>query len=275
MENKEIDNFFDNNIGQDENVCGLTLDKSVDVFNALSLVSTELGQMYEKDGYNPFDDDFVLTEDYTMEVLAHKINAQDIFTEDFLQQNNKTVAKHFNTALKNNEIILNSLNEELQNTSDQKVKDQIKKTIVFLKNRNELLKLNIGKLKQKDANAIKMYIEMFGMDSELSELLKETYNDKVNTQHIVQQMLAALTHRAQNVKAKLKNISIKQGATLDEVKAEVEKQVQNEMQNEFQTEMQNNFNKQPLQEIKEEQNKEQNDNQKENKENSEEQDFSY
>ena len=111
-------------------------------------------------------------------------------------------SKHFETALSNGEKIVNAMQDQLNNAPDEKVKKQIKKNIIFLKNRNELLKVNIAKLKQKDANAIKMYLEMYGMDSELSELLKDTFNEKANTQMIVSQMMNVAFKRSTNIKQK-------------------------------------------------------------------------
>lgn len=176
--------------------------KSIDVYNALNLVNEELGTLYQEEGYNPFDNDFVLTEEYANDVLESKNNNKEIFTESFLEYGNKTVIKHFNNALNNNNEILNKLEDELKKTSDENVKKQIKKAIIFLKNRSELLKHNITKLKNKDANALKMYIELFGLDSELSELLRETYNENINTIIIAQQMLEKCKLRATNLKKK-------------------------------------------------------------------------
>ncbi len=170
--------------------------KSVDVFNALNLYNEELGNSYKNDGYNPFDDDFILTEEYTNYILENKKLNTEVFTESFLEFSNKTVSKHFQNAIENDNTILDNLTQELENATNEKDKKQIKKAIVFLKNRNELLKVNITKLKQKDANAIKMYIEMFGMDNELSELLKDTFNERANNQLIVQNMLNACRFRA-------------------------------------------------------------------------------
>ena len=176
--------------------------KSVDVFNALNLVNEELGTSYQKDGYNPFDNDFVLTEEYANDILETKKTSGEIFTENFLDYSNKEVSKHFQNAIQNDNEILDKLNQELNNTSNENTKKQIKKAIVFLKNRNQLLKINIAKLKQKDANAIKMYIELYGLDSEISEILKDSFNEKANIQFMFQNMLNTCKFRATRIKAK-------------------------------------------------------------------------
>lgn len=190
-------------LAQSENGHTLSQSKSVDVFNALNLYSEELGARYEQEGYNPFGEGFVLTEDYANEILENKSKKPDeILPDNFLEFGNKEVSKHFETALLNGQQLVEAMQKQLDSAPDEKVKKQIKKNIIFLKNRNELLKVNIAKLKQKDANALKMYIEMFGMDSELSELLKDTFNEQANIQIVVSQMMNVAFRRSTNIKQK-------------------------------------------------------------------------
>ena len=199
MENQ----FTSMDFSQAEDGHSLAQGKSVDVFNALSLYNEELGTRYEQEGYNPFGEDFVLTPEFANDILENKSkDPNSIMSENFLEFSNKQISKHFETALSNGEKIVNAMQDQLNNAPDEKVKKQIKKNIIFLKNRNELLKVNIAKLKQKDANAIKMYLEMYGMDSELSELLKDTFNEKANTQMIVSQMMNVAFKRSTNIKQK-------------------------------------------------------------------------
>ena len=221
MENNN--DIIDNSL--DENAPKLDEGKSIDVFNALNLYSEQLGSIYEKDGYNPFEEGFVLTEEFTNDVLENK-KKQEIFTEDFLEYGNKEVSKHFQNALNNSTEIIDKLNEELASCTDEKVKKQLKKSIILLKNRNELLKVNISKLKQKDANALKMYIEMFGMDNELSELLKDTFNEKVNAQIVAGQMLALCRSRAVNIKQKTTKIIERESSQQNEQQEVATQQVE-------------------------------------------------
>ena len=195
--------FIINDFSQAEDGHSLAQGKSVDVFNALSLYNEELGTRYEQEGYNPFGEDFVLTPEFANDILENKSkDPNEIMSEYFLEFGNKQVSKHFENALSNGQKLVSAMQEQLNNAPDEKVKKQIKKNIIFLKNRNELLKVNIAKLKQKDANAIKMYLEMYGMDSELSELLKDTFNEKANTQMIVSQMMNIAFKRSTNIKQK-------------------------------------------------------------------------
>ena len=186
-----------------ENGHSLAKNKSVDVFNALSLYNEELGIKYEQEGYNPFEDGFVLTEDYAKDILENKSkDLNSILPENFLDYGNKEVSKHFENSLSNSEKVIEALQNELIVSNDENLKKQIKKCLVFMKNRNELLKMNIAKLKQKDINALKMYLEMYGMDSELSELMKDSFNEEANMQIVISQMLGVAHRRSINLKQK-------------------------------------------------------------------------
>ena len=228
--------------------------KSVDVFNALSLVDESLGKLYVEKDYNPYGKDFVLTEEYASEILQNKINAHDLSSENFLEHSNSEIAKNFTTALENSEAILNALENETYVQSDPKVKEQIQRTIVTLKNRNELLKLNITKLKQKDANALKMYIELYGMDGELGELLKDTFTEKANIQALIMQFMALIQKRAKTIYRKAQNLknkvvdeaSLKQ--EIEKADAESQAEEQNRINAEKQVEIQRQQEREDIQE---------------------------
>ena len=205
MENEEIEQ---NEYKDNSQV--LPNGKSVDVFNALNLFCESLGELYKNQGYNPFDKDFVLTDEFTKEILERKLNEGEIIPADFLEFSNKQVSKHFSTALNNNTALIELLSNEEKVTTDANMIKQVKNCILFLKNRNELLKMDILKLKNKDANALKMYIEMYGIDTQLSELLSETFNEKANLQLVISQMLnlcktRTLPNKIKNIKNKLEN----------------------------------------------------------------------
>ena len=199
MENKDTNDL---QVANNDLPCDDKNIKSVDIYNALNLYNEQLGASYKNEGYNPFDDNFVLTEEYICDILENKKTNKDIFPEAFLEYGNKEFKKYFLNAIENSNQILDELNKEFLNNENETDKQQIKKAIVFLKNRNELLKININKLKQKDANALKMYMELYGLDGELSELLKDTFNEKANNHIIVQNMINALRFRAKRIYTK-------------------------------------------------------------------------
>ena len=212
--NEEIYNKTEEEVEQPDTIKDnehtLQDDKSVDIFNALSLYHKDLGTAYELEGYNPLGNNFKLTTDFTNAVLEAKQKGnKDIFPENFLEFSNKEISKYFANSINNTQSLISMLEQNLS-TTDEKLKQQIKMAIIFVKNRNQLLKMNIAKLKQKDANALRMYMELYGMDSELSELLRETFNEKANIQFIFQAMLNACQARSRVLKQKIQEIKIQQ-----------------------------------------------------------------
>ena len=260
MENETMDFSIPSNQPVSENGHSLAANKSVDVFNALSLYNEELGMRYEQDGYNPFGEGFVLTEDYANDILQNKSqNLDSILPENFLEYGNKEVAKHFGTSIQNSGKLIDALQNEIAVTTDENLRKQIMKCLVFVKNRNELLKLNIAKLKQKDANAIKMYLEMYGMDSELSELMKDTFTEEANMQMVITQMLNAANKRTINLKTKSTKFMREFEQAQMNQQAEQMQQAQNiqeaAKQMQEQAQMQEQENQQPDQQEKDEQEK--------------------
>ena len=227
----------------------LAPNKSVDVFNALNLFNEELGALYETQGYNPFGEDFELTEEFAQEVLQEKKLKHEVFPENFLEYGNKEVAKHFNSALENNNDLIAKFKDELEKCTDPKVKKQMQKMLVTLKNRSELLKLNIQKLKQKDPNALKMYMEMFGLDSELSELLKDGFTEKVNNNIVIQKMLDMCRVRSNIIRQKITRLAKDTNVT----QADMEKAIKEEEKQQTKTVQEQVINNTINQEIVQEQ----------------------
>lgn len=184
------------NVLMDDIKHDLKEDKSVDVFNALNLYNENLGKLYEEQGYNPFDSDFTLDEEFAKDVLEIKSKKGKAFPEPFLDASNKNISKNFDIAIENNNEILKELQNKLKGNLSTQDKKQLKKMVITLKNRGELLKLAKDKLKQKDANALKMYLEIYGLDSELSELLEYSFTEKLNSIILSQKLFDLCKSRA-------------------------------------------------------------------------------
>lgn len=184
------------NVLMDDIKHDLKEDKSVDVFNALNLYNEDLGKLYEEQGYNPFDSDFTLDEEFAKDILEIKSKKGKAFPEPFLDASNKNISKNFDIAIENNNEILKEIQNKLKGNLSTQDKKQLKKMVITLKNRGELLKLAKDKLKQKDANALKMYLEIYGLDSELSELLEYNFTEKLNAIIISQKLFDLCKSRA-------------------------------------------------------------------------------
>ena len=179
-----------------------------DVFNALNLYDEKLGEEHEKEGYNPFEPDFKLTKEFAQEVLEHKPSKQDIPKEDFLEVGAKKATSYFKNTLAAGEKLIEKLEGKMgANGLDMSTIHQIQRAIIFLKNRNQLLKRNIRELKFRNANALQMFTDMYVLDKELSDLLKETYETNVDIDAILNQFVEVCKTRAKiNIEKRQKRL---------------------------------------------------------------------
>lgn len=150
--------------------------KNYNIFNALNLVSPELGELYLENGYNPFEEDFILNLGFIQAMLEKNRDKTPILTEDFLEKPAKEVKKNFELSLKNNNSLKDLLQNNIEdNIFDEPTKKQIKEVIIFLKNREQMLAKAISKLNLKNANPLLEYQNICAIDKKLNELLKESY----------------------------------------------------------------------------------------------------
>lgn len=153
----------------------------LNIFNALNLINPALGKAYHQKGYNPFDDEFVLKNDYVQELLSKAKDKKHIKTEEFLEKGNKEIAEIFKRAKENTEKLQTEL--EILNKSN------LKNVIIFLKNRKELLSQAIKKLKNEKANSFLLYKDIVGIDTLYSEIVKETFFEYFDKNNIIQNFL--------------------------------------------------------------------------------------
>lgn len=179
-----------------------------DVYNALNLYDEKLGEEYEKEGYNPFEPDFKLTKEFAEEVLENKPSKQEIPKEDFLEVGAKKATSCFKNTLKASEKLVELLEQKMGSSGlDMSTIHQIQRALIFLKNRNQLLKRNIRELKYRNANALQMFTDMYVMDKELSDLLKETYESDVDINAILNQFVEVCKTRAKiNIEKRQKQL---------------------------------------------------------------------
>ena len=175
---------------------------NIEVYNTLNLISEELGRAYEETGYNPFDNGYILDNDKVIELLDNKKLIKPLTSPEFLEQGNYAVVKNFNLSLMNTEKTI----AELENKLDScEFKDELKETIVFLKNRKELLARAIEKLKDPNASSFELYEEIYNINPLLSNLFENSYLEEVNISVLSYDLL-----NNAKVKAKLKALKEEQ-----------------------------------------------------------------
>lgn len=156
----------------------------LNIFNALNLINPALGKAYQQKGYNPFDDEFVLQNDYVKSLLIKAKDKKNIKTEDFLEKGNKDIAEIFEVACKNTEDLENEIESMFLDKTQS-----LKSIIVFLKNRKELLSQAIKKLKNEKENSFLLYRDIVGIDTLYSEIVKETFFEKFDKNIIIENFL--------------------------------------------------------------------------------------
>lgn len=172
-------------MNQEENQILENIDYNV--YNALNLVDEQLGKDYVENGYNPFDDTFVLTNDYIQKTIENSRDDSPILTESFLERPIKEVKQTFTLALENTtklkDLLQNNIND---NIFDKNVEKQVKEVVVFLKNREKMLSKAIANLNLKNPNPLKDYQKTTAINKKLSQLLKESYYEefKLETAHL-------------------------------------------------------------------------------------------
>ena len=139
-----------------------------DVLNSLNLMSRSLGDAYLLEGYNPFDEDYVLDLENSRKLITNLKQKEGIEAEGFLENSDLNILENFQTAKQNAEALLAELSIFPQNK-------KVKGLRVFLKNRSKLLAAAMEKLQNGDLSAFELYRDIEGLDVEYSKLLRRSY----------------------------------------------------------------------------------------------------
>lgn len=153
-----------------------------DIFNALNLISVNLGDAYLQEGFNPFDEGFSLEEPAVKEMLSRQKEKENIQLPEFLERDNLEIMKSFENALN----IGTNLLQTCEITAGIKNEVKIKEAKVFLKMRCELLRQALKKLHIKDINALALYKDIISINPEYSKLLQDSFNPNKTHENAIQ-----------------------------------------------------------------------------------------
>lgn len=182
-----------------------------DVLNTLNLMSRSLGDAYLLEGYNPFDEDYILDIENSRKLLYNLKQKEEIEMEEFLEGSNKSVLETFMLAKENTDLLLEHLSILAQNK-------KLKNVSVLLKNRSKLLDNAINKIKSGNFVVFELYKEIEGLDMEYREYLKRTYYKDFDLKVTIQNFINLI-----NVQTKQKNLRKKIEKTQEKI-AETEVQ---------------------------------------------------
>ena len=165
----------------EETINGVSIkDINLEVFNALNLYNEDLGQSYLETGFNPFNKDFVLDEQYISDVLNNEKNKKEINCPDFLEQTDSKIIKAFELSDVNTKNLIEALNKKINSselTASQM--ESFKKIIVNLKMFGELNRRYKNELRKKK-NKYQMFLNMLALNWQLSEELAKSFTNEFN-----------------------------------------------------------------------------------------------
>lgn len=157
-------------------------DFNYNVFNALSIINQRLGESYFTNGYNPFGENFAITNEYVEYTLNKKSICDEIENQPFLERNNKELMQVFKKAQLNLASLLAGI--EMLETSKED-KPRIKDFSIFLSNEIELLNKIIPLLANKNANALLLFHELKSISPEYSKFIVQCFLDNFNRDLII------------------------------------------------------------------------------------------
>ena len=184
-----------------------------DVLNSLNLMSKSLGDAYLTEGYNPFDEDYVMDFENTSKILKNIQQKENVEFEPFLEASDKDIIESFENSLENNNLVL----AEVSQMPSSKKQKEIK---VFLKNRSKLLAEAIEKLKNGDSLAFELYKELAGLDVEYSKYLKKSFYKDFDLNVVIQNFLSIINLQVQR-KAPQKQQTAKKVQKVESIKEQV------------------------------------------------------
>ncbi len=165
----------------EETINGVSIkDINLEVFNALNLYNEDLGQSYLETGFNPFNKDFVLDEQYISDVLNNEKNKKEINCPDFLEQTDSKIIKAFELSDVNTKNLIEALDKKINSselTASQM--ESFKKIIVNLKMFGELNRKYKNELRKKK-NKYQMFLNMLALNWQLSEELAKSFTNEFN-----------------------------------------------------------------------------------------------
>lgn len=181
------------------------------IFNALNLFSEELGEDYLNGNFNPFNENFKLTEDFVIERFENQQNKPpEVVSPEFVEGGVNKTKLAFNQSITNCNLTLAEVERALNAPqTSPTAKKYLLKLKTYLLCRIQLLNINLKNLK-KNKNTLKMYLNVEGLDYNTSKLFEQSYKEMLDVQTIISAYVN-MQHQ-QNAKINKQNQILKQMA---------------------------------------------------------------
>ena len=200
---------------------------SYDVFNALNLINEKLGKAYEEKGYNPYGEQFSLDANYVQTLLEKAKGKKSLDAEQFLENGNRAVSQNFKLALENTEALKLDILAEME-SAEPAMKDKLSEVVLYLNNRAELLSQAIEALKSGEASSLKLYEEVYNIDSVYGEILKESFLKNFNKTVAVENFLSTCRLRIKFEEFKQEQVKEQEKLARQKITA-IEKKIDREL----------------------------------------------
>lgn len=193
-----------------------------DKLNALNMQNKELGEAYLTMKWDPLGPNFKLDLPYIEKYLQNARDKSEIKTPDFIEKNPREVKKAFKNALQHNI----SIRCELQNRFDlgefalyknANIEEQVKDILFFLKCREQMLQIAIGKIKVNGINTLQAYKNIYSLNKALSALLEESYRKEYNYKVALHNMLAFAQRERERQVNKQRDFDLSQEPVVEKV----------------------------------------------------------
>ena len=196
-------------------------------YDALNLINEKVGKAYEEKGYNPYGEQFSLDANYAQTLLEKAKGKKNLDTEQFLENGNRAVSQNFKLALENTEALKLDILAEME-SAEPAMKDKLSEVVLYLNNRAELLSQAIEALKSGEASSLKLYEEVYNIDSVYGEILKESFLKNFNKTVAVENFLSTCRLRIKFEEFKQEQVKEQEKLARQKITA-IEKKIDREL----------------------------------------------
>lgn len=153
---------------------------NIEIYNYLNLINYKLAKLYKNGLYNPFSNDFVLTEE--------KIKERLIFGQienklpNFIFEEKKKIKKYFKNSQKNTKKLIKNLKKlNFSELFEQKFES-------YLKIRLKLTKIIIHEFGKSNFNESEALEEIFSLDPIYADLLSNIFDQDCDIEKLVENL---------------------------------------------------------------------------------------
>ncbi len=180
------------------------------VLNALNLMHEDLGEIYTKTSFNPFEEGFVLDEEFVIDKFLNAKQKPELETPAIVLGGEKG----FNLALEHNQtnctLALNEIeNMLLDENVSPALKEELKKLKIYLLCRIEL-SLNYLKNAKKKKNKLELYQNICSLNYRMAQYFEGAYEETFDAHLCINAFLQFVKENSNAYKKELKDAKLKQ-----------------------------------------------------------------